>query len=239
MMRVLIFFLFISSQLNAQQKELFEYSSNSEIEILYVGDYKKGELDIEMMKKQWLGLYESNKNCYIKKVEIKVEDLEPDVQYDWEYRISVAENKNCIVLISGLSLNDRNIHHFTDNDILRENKDFTFEFGPYHTFLSSSLHNSEKIGEIEIKNYSINLNYKTDKQHQEQELFIFPCYDHRLYINLLWAGDLDNDSKTDFLIQISSPYNNEIGFATGLFLSSKANMNELVKLVAIHSSTGC
>ena len=56
-MRVLIFFLFISSQLNAQQKELFEYSSNSEIEILYVGDYKKGELDIEMMKKQWWGLY--------------------------------------------------------------------------------------------------------------------------------------------------------------------------------------
>lgn len=238
MIRVLFTIILIFSQLNGQSKELSELS-NSKVEILYVGDYKKGELDMGLMNKQWWGLYEKDNNCYLKKVEIKLEDLEPDVQYDWEYRISVSENNDCIILISGINLSERNINHFTDNDILRENKDFTFEFCQYHTYLSSTLQNQENNKQVEINNYLVKLNYKTNKQHQEQDLFVFPCYDNTLNLSLLWAGDLDNDGTTDFLIQIPSPYNNEIGFSTGLFLSSKADFDKLVKLVAIHNSTGC
>lgn len=239
MIRVLFTILLIVTQLSGQSKELSELSSNSEVEILYVGDYKKGELDMDLMNKQWWGLYEKDNNCYLKKVEIKLEELEPDVQYDWEYRISVSENKDCIILISGINLSERNINHFTDNDVIRENNDFTFEFGPYHTYLSSTLQNQENSKEVEINNYSVKLNYKTNQQHQVQELFVFPSYDNTLNLSLLWAGDLDNDGTTDFLIQIPSPYNNEIGFSTGLFLSSKASLDEIVKLVAIHNSTGC
>ena len=239
MIRFLFTILLIVTQFSGQSKELSELLPNSEVEILYVGDYKKGELDMELMNKQWWGLYEKDNNCYLKKVEIKLEELEPDVQYDWEYRISVSENKDCIILISGINLSERNINHFTDNDVIRENNDFTFEFGPYHTYLSSTLQDQENSKEVEINNYSVKLNYKTNQQHQVQELFVFPSYDNTLNLSLLWAGDLDKDGTTDFLIQIPSPYNNEIGFSTGLFLSSKASLNELVKLVAIHNSTGC
>ena len=53
------------------------------------------------------------------------------------------------------------------------------------------------------------------------------------------SGDLDNDGKTDFIIQIPTPPNNEMGDSSGLFLSSMADSEELVKLVAYFISTGC
>jgi hypothetical protein len=56
---------------------------------------------------------------------------------------------------------------------------------------------------------------------------------------LIWAGDLDNDGKTDFIIQIPTPPYNEMGDSSGLFLSSMADSEELVKLVAYFISTGC
>ena len=56
---------------------------------------------------------------------------------------------------------------------------------------------------------------------------------------MIWAGDLDNDDKTDFIMQIPTPPENEIGFSSKLFLSSKADSNELVKLVAYFISNDC
>ena len=90
-----------------------------------------------------------------------------------------------------------------------------------------------------IIDYCINLNYKSNNKLTTQELFLFPCYGEELLISLIWAGDLDNDGKTDFIIQIPTPPNNEMGDSSGLFLSSKAHSEELVKLVAYFSSTGC
>ena len=69
MIRVLFTIILIFSQLNGQSKELSELS-NSKVEILYVGDYKKGELDIGLINKQWWGLYEKDNNCYLKKLRL-------------------------------------------------------------------------------------------------------------------------------------------------------------------------
>ena len=70
-------------------------------------------------------------------------------------------------------------------------------------------------------------------------MFVFPCYDSQLLISLVWAGDLDDDGKTDFVIQLPTPPHNEMGDSTGLFLSSKSDPKELVRLVAYLISTGC
>ena len=95
------------------------------------------------------------------------------------------------------------------------------------------------MGEILKRDYSIHLNYKSNKKLTTQELFLFPCYGEELLISLIWAGDLDNDGKTDFIIQIPTHPNNEMGDSSGLFLSSKADSEELVKLVAYFISIGC
>lgn len=239
MIRALIVLLVFPLWSNAYQKELITLPSNSDISILYVGDYKKGEIDINLMSKEWWGVFEDNKQSYIKKVEIKLEKIEPDIQYDWEYRVSVENEKKCIFLITGLNLNDKTFNHFTTQDVIRDSEVFTFEFGPYHTFISSEIESLNFIGDVPRTDYSVFLNYERQEILKTQELFIFPSYDSSLYLSLIWAGDLDNDGKTDFLINIPTPPNNEIGFSSGLFLSSKAQTNELVKLVAFHIQRGC
>ena len=238
MIRILIL-SFFTSFLSAQQNALIQYPVNSNIKILYAGDYKKGELDVKILNREWWGLYEQDNISYIRKVKLKLDKLEPDIQYDWEYRVSVDDSKNCIILFTGLGLTEREINYFTDNHIIRNNEEFTFEFGPYHTFLNSELKTTESMGEILRRDYSIHLNYKSNKKLTTQELFLFPCYGEELLISLIWAGDLDNDGKTDFIIQIPTPINNEMGDSSGLFLSSKADSEELVKLVAYFISTGC
>ena len=238
MIRILIL-SFFTSFLSAQQNELIQYPVNSNIKILYAGDYKKGELDVKIFDREWWGLFEQDNISYIKKVTLRIDKLEPDIQYDWEYRVSVDDYKNCIILFTGLDLIEREINYFTDNYLIRNNEEFTFEFGPYHTFLNSELKKTESIGEILRRDYSIYLNYKSNKKLTTQELFLFSCYGEKLLISLIWAGDLDNDGKTDFIIQIPTQPNNEMGDSSGLFLSSKADSEELVKLVAYFISTGC
>jgi hypothetical protein len=238
MLRILIL-SFFTSFLSAQQNELIQYPVNSNIKILYTGEYKKGELDVKILNREWWGLFEQNNISYIRKVKLRLDKLVPDIQYDWEYRVSVDDNKNCIILFTGLDLTEREINYFTYNNIIRSNEEFTFEFGPYHTFLNSELNTTESIGEILRRDYSIQLNYKSNKKLTSQELFLFPCYGEELLISLIWAGDLDNDGKTDFIIQIPTPPYNEMGDSSGLFLSSMADSEELVKLVAYFISTGC
>jgi hypothetical protein len=239
MIRALIVLLVFPLWSNACQKELITLPSNSDISILYVGDYMKGEIDINLMNKEWWGVFEDNKQSFIKKVDIKLEKIEPDIQYDWEYRVSVENEKKCIFLLTGLNLNDTTFYHFTTNDVIRDSELFTFEFGPYHTFISSEIESLNFIGDVPRTDYSVFLNYQTQDILKTQELFIFPSYDSSLYLSLIWAGDLDNDGKTDFLINIPTSPNNELGFSSGLFLSSKAASNALIKLVAFHIQRGC
>lgn len=72
MIRALIVLLVFPLWSNAYQKEFITLPSNSEISILYVGDYMKGEIDINLMNKEWWGVFEDNKQSFIKKVEIKL-----------------------------------------------------------------------------------------------------------------------------------------------------------------------
>ena len=239
MIKILILLFFVPVILNTQQNELIKYPLDSDVEILYIGDYKKGELDVKTMNKEWWGLFVKNNISFVRKVKLRLDKLEADVQYNWEYRLSVNDNDNCIILFTGLNLNEREIDYFTYDNIIHNNEEFTFEFGPYHTFLNSKLKVSENIGEVLRRDYSIHLNYESNNKLISQELFLFPCYGEEMTISLIWAGDLDNDGKTDFIMQIPTPYSNEIGFSSGLFLSSKADLEELVKLVAYFTSTGC
>lgn len=239
MIRFLLALLVFPLSSNACQNDLILLPSNSNISILYVGDYKKGEIDINLVNKEWWGVFVDNKQSFIKKVKVKLEKIEPDIQYDWQYRVSVENEKKCIFLVTGLNLSDKTFNHFTTQDVIRDSVVFTFEFGPYHTFISSEIESLNFSGDVPRTDYSVCLNYEMQGILKTQELFIFPSYDSSLYLSLIWSGDLDNDGKTDFLINIPTLPNNELGFSSGLFLSSRAEAKELVKLVAFHVQRGC
>ena len=238
MIRVIIFSL-LTYFFSAQDNQLTHKSEKFNIELLYPGDYKLGELDLQLLNGEWWGLFVINNSSYVKKVELKIDTLEPDIQYDWQYRVSVLDSENCIFLFKGLDLSEREIIQFTENQIIRNDEILTFEFGPHHTFFNTKLKSVESIGDVMKRDYSIFLNYNSNNNIYSQELFVFQCYEEELFINLIWAGDLDNDGKTDFIMQIPSENNNEIGFNSGLFLSSYAGTEEMIKMVASFVSSGC
>lgn len=238
MIRIFIFSL-LTYFFSVQDNKLTQETKEFNIELLYPGDYKLGELDLQLLNGEWWGLFVINNRSYIKKVKLKIDTLEPDIQYDWEYRITVSDSKNCIALFKGLDFSEREITQFTENQIIRNDEILTFEFGPHHTFFNTKLKSVKDVGDIMKRDYSIFLNYNSNNNIYSQELFVFQCYEEQLFINLTWAGDLDSDGKTDFIMQIPSQNNNEIGFNSGLFLSSYAGTEEMIKMVASFVSSGC
>ena len=68
---ILIFPLF----LNAQNNKLINYPIDSNVNILFVGDYKVGELNTKILERQWWGLYVKDNNSYIRKVSLKIDDI--------------------------------------------------------------------------------------------------------------------------------------------------------------------
>ena len=87
MIKILILLFFVPVILNTQQNELIKYPLDSDVEILYIGDYKKGELDVKIMNKEWWGLFVKNNISFVRKVKLRLDKLEADVQYNWEYRL--------------------------------------------------------------------------------------------------------------------------------------------------------
>ena len=113
MIRLIFIFTFFYTYCFADETVLINYPLNSDIIILNPGDYKVGEFDITLKDKEWFAVYENSNFSFIKKVKLIIEKIEPDIQYDWEYRVSVEDNKDCLFLISGLDLNDRKFDHTT------------------------------------------------------------------------------------------------------------------------------
>ena len=76
MIRLLIISIF-PLLLNAQNNELINYPKDSNVNILFVGDYKVGELNTKILDRQWWGLYVKDKTSFLRKVSIKIDDILP------------------------------------------------------------------------------------------------------------------------------------------------------------------
>lgn len=87
-------------------------------------------------------------------------------------------------------------------------------------------------GDLLILDYRIKL-FSGDKR---QVLIEYAGSSYDGLPSVLWAGDLDGDGQLDLLLDIRNHYNVR---HYALFLSSKAEGNELVKLVADLRLVGC
>ncbi len=77
-----------------------------------------------------------------------------------------------------------------------------------------------------------------EHENQKQVVYSAPSVpSEKIYIgDLFWAGDIDRDGKLDIYIDA---YNEKGGQGGMLFLSSEAEPNRLVKLVASFETAGC
>ena len=183
----------------------------------------------------WYGLFQESEETFsLKKVKLKVKEI-----YDHsaegpkertEIQIGIKGNSYPIFLIAGVEdLETGNIegrNHY--NTILAPDRllEIIYPWGDYS--LDSFSAANRMVGEDtepEFSGYGIKLIHKNTQQ--------LLLEDHYFYGNgpgLVWSGDLDRDGKLDLLIDCicEGPSTN-----MALFLSSKADKNELVKLVAI------
>jgi hypothetical protein len=235
----LICFYIFSSHIIFGQAVATDYKLKSGVEMLMPEDYVEGELDTNLFKKEWWGLFEVGNHSYLKKVQLEIEELDPDIQYDWEYGIKVENNKHCKALLSGFNLKERVIKNYESNSNLKTNEELYFEFSEQIIYLSSQLIPDQNSNEQnKLNNYLIQLNLETDSLLLKQELFYYQS-EQNLNLDVIWAGDIDKDGITDLLMEIPLPKNVGAGFATGLFLSSMADQGEIVKWVAHFVDSGC
>ena len=81
---------------------LLSEPKNDSIRMLKLGSYKNGEISPTNLQGDWWGVFIEEDSTYFRKVEVLFTALEPDVQYDWEWSISLENDEKCDWLIQGM-----------------------------------------------------------------------------------------------------------------------------------------
>jgi hypothetical protein len=109
----------------------------------------------------------------------------------------------------------------------------SMQIGDY-TFKASGKLVKTEYGE-KVENYKLILEGSKNNQSIKQTIADIPFFDDKM-VTFYWAGDLDQDGLPDFLIDLSHKYSYTM---PTLFLSSKAEKNQIVNKVAEFSEFGC
>jgi hypothetical protein len=156
-----------------------------------------------------------------------------------------TEVKYPIVLIGGIKLKEKKIK--TDPQIFKclypgetllagEDYHHLFRLHAYGNAIPVSKTNIEP----RVDNYKLVLEkmrvLETDPYLSQIIIENFNFSGDENHPSIIWAGDIDSDGNPDFLFNLSNHYNLS---HLVLYLSSKAEGNELVHLVAEWSTTGC
>lgn len=216
--------------------------------ILYPGEYHKEEIDLNLKKQNWIGLFQNNLGYYLKKTKIDisfVNDAVVDEENEKTGRnIIVSEKKDsCHYIFSKIdNLKEGKVkiirpHSDTKPLTIHPTKPYKFNLNGVDYELFSTAKTFEKFSK---ENYFFDatqyrLYIKNLKTGNQQLLSAQSNFDDKM-IEILFIGDFDGDNLPDFIIDNSRHYNS---FAPTFYLSSYAIKNEMVKIVAIHDSVGC
>ncbi|MCH2229247.1 MAG: hypothetical protein MK105_02790 [Crocinitomicaceae bacterium] len=226
----------VSSVIESKRILLSE-PKNDSIRMLKLGSYKNGEIRPANLHGDWWGMFIEEDSTYFRKVEVLFTALEPDVQYDWEWSISVENDEKCDWLIQGIDFVGAAVKYESSTNRsygggnLREPKKICID-AVYSCFISDHLNDD--------------LGYQfiyTNEEGESQQVIRYLGYSEAymqeatpIYVDIDWIGDMDGDGFNDFILSYNS---SELEHKTALYLSSKAEEGELVKEVAFVMDRGC
>ena len=134
--------------------------------------------------------------------------------------------------ITNLYHEPRAYTHIKHGDSLR----FVFEGKTYVLFATGYEKQHPDLPlEKQVFNYRLFISGLKKGQPVTQLLTAQPQFDDA-QIEILFCGDIDGDHLPDFIIDTTNHYN---VFQPTLYLSGKAGANQLLKMVAKHTSVGC
>ncbi|WP_052444759.1 hypothetical protein [Flammeovirga sp. OC4] len=219
-----------------------ERHANYFFNIIETGSYHGDEIKKSYANKQWVGVFADSSNYYLKNVDVTFEkDFDPIIDSEGDssaVKVSVNEKDYCLFLFSDFPLEDRTLHSIDSlKDILCPLPGDSTILNYNNTTIKLYATGDKQLlgGDYyEIANYRLFIDNE-NKTKAPQLLFACANFDDAMP-QLLWVGDIDNDGKLDFLFDLSSHYN---ATSINLFLSSKADENEFVKIVAYFDTIGC
>ena len=211
----------------------------SEIQLLQVGAFHGDEVSAESGE-VWLGLYATSDGYILIPSTITVKAVyDPLIDNTGEKTgkmVSVEEQTPPLFLIKGLNAPKREFIKtlLAEETILSPGKFLNLGLDGENEYYLTAYGEGDigPNGFTSLENYSVELS----KVPLSQELLAYSSTTGAIP-TLLWAGDLDGDSKLDFVINATPHY--AVYAAPMLFLSSMAKGGNLVQKVALFIATGC
>lgn len=221
----------------------FPVDSLLNVRILPLSTFHPEEIDSSYLNKSWLSLYKEGTTYTLSKAKVqfkRVNDPFVDNQNEntgWE--IISNTNSSTILLIEQLPyLNEKEVIDIKIPSKIYpgDTTEFKYLDKPYKIWAKGNqakmFRNSE---EKHIWNYELYISTKIGDRFINNLLVSVPSFDDAM-IEILFAGDIDDDGILDLIIETSSHYNS---MSPTLYLSKPSPKEKIVIPVGIHTSTGC
>lgn len=213
--------IFISISLLAQPDDAKE----QKISILLNHRYSGGFNPRGYEQFDYTGLFKINNKFYLKPTRIIVETSYDACSGDSIFNIFTTGTEECLYLFSGLkpyTKGNIKTHAIAENRrFVAPKKNYIFDFNKKHYSFT---------GDGEETEPGVILNYRlilTDENTGKSQIIIKETALEKTKVEILFVGDLDGDTKPDFIIN-APPYPETRNIL--LFLSSKAQNGEMVTL---------
>lgn len=213
-----------------------EEDFKNDFDILLPNGYRddEGKNPANALNKNWVDLYEDKGDYYLGKADFKIEKGFDECVGD-STRSIVSKNKSLLFMnyselklgkIKALNIDENKIWPDEKMSLKFNNKDYIFraEGKVLSTEKRSTDNDKEEIYK-KVENYKLYL--KSDNNPEKLLLQVETFND--TFVELLFAGDIDNDGKLDFIFGANRDYEET---RVLLFLSTKAENEEPVKKVS-------
>lgn len=218
----------------------FPVDSMLKVNILQLETFHNDEVDPNLEKKTWFGLFKNKDNYTLSETKVSIKrandpilDINEDEKTGWE--VSSSAKDTCVVLIEKLPyLENRDIISVKLPESIYPEDNFKFSFNGIEYVLSGI---GEKKGSdwIEVSNYKLYLTSKVNRKQVTELLVAEKSFDDQM-IKIIFAGDIDGDSKLDLIIDTSYHYN--LSRPT-IYLSKPAEKGKIIKPMGVFKYVGC
>lgn len=214
----------------------WEIKRKFETKILETGEFHKEDLTGKSGE-IWLGLFKNKGDFSLIPTRIKIKEIHKPELFD--KKVFTERKGETIFLVKNIkglktgkiqTLFYKNEEDFNENEILKNGSQISFDFSGENYKLFVENKNSKE----EFLSKGSKLILSNGKKEQILTYLKNDCDDCGW--SIYWVGDLDNDKKLDFYLDLSEHYN---AVDKVLFLSSKAKKSKLVKAVGHLLTVGC
>jgi hypothetical protein len=233
-----------TSDLNSDSFSEYPVDSLFSNNVLLSGLFHDDEVWASANKEKWYGLFVDNKGFYLASTKIRTskvyDPLDEDTTTKSGWLVQTDKVDSCIILIVAQpDLNDHRVKqaNLSKSQILPGEKiSFKFLDVDYQIYAKGRMERiNDGSSDVNCTDYKLFVTSIKNGQRITDLLIAHEEFDDCM-TTILFAGDIDGDSRLDFVIDASDNYNSSV---PSIFLSKPTTEKQLVRFVGGHKSVGC